>query len=124
MVRGLKRQLEQVGDTLEEVKETFIEYNNVVVGEDNSVEGDDNFVIGDYNDLEGNSNWIFASNVKSASPFDGVLVIGDFLIELADLLEYNKDIREVVHCTKHTQNVERRRNWWKGVGQQRRFRMY
>lgn len=67
------------------IKKALIRYNNVVVGNGNQIIGAGNMVIGDNNKAKGNNFWIFDSNVNKNGVKDGVLIIKNYLIEMADL---------------------------------------
>jgi hypothetical protein len=74
-----------VADYLAQIKKELIQYNNVVVGANNKIKGKSNVVIGSNNTINGNKNWVFDSDVNEKGIADGVLIVDDYLIEMADI---------------------------------------
>ena len=72
-------------------------------------------MVGDYNEFSGDSNWVFSSKVSTQGSLDGVLIIGKFVIELQDLLQTNRGIDNMIHCTGEHDSSSRRTRWWKST---------
>ena len=75
---------------------------NEVKGVDNQVIGEGNVVIGSRNQLVGFNNWVFVSDYRNC-PYgrihvdEGVLVIGGYRVELANLAQVLEDPTLVIH---------------------------
>lgn len=75
-------------------------YNNVIVGSKNRVKGNKNIVIGCNNAVRGNNFWVFDSNVDTNGVNDGVLIVENYLIEMADMEEVRHNPRKAVRCLR------------------------
>jgi hypothetical protein len=99
---GIKNELYQkclaVQGYLARIKKLVEQYNNVIIGEDNVVNGTKNFVVGSKDNLNGNNNWVFTSDLKLKTVEDGVLIIGNYLIELTDIPLIPKNPSEAIRC--------------------------
>ena len=48
--------------------------------------------------MTGNNNWIFTSDYDSKDPENGVLIIGEYLIELYDAFKITYDVKDAIRC--------------------------
>lgn len=84
----------------------------MIIGSDNSVNGTKNFVVGSKDSLNGNNNWVFTSDLNLKTVEDGVLIIGNYLIELADIPLILKDPSEAIRCITIDDSNKKFRKWW------------
>ena len=83
------------------IKKDLMQYNNVIVGSANRVKGKNNVVIGSNNTVGGNNFWVFDSNVEQEGIEDGVLILENYLIEMAEMRDVLHDPRKVVRCLRN-----------------------
>ena len=81
----VQQKIIDVSNLLLQVRSYLIQYNNIIIGDNNLVNGSQNLVIGSRNSLTGNNQWVFASDYQSKDPQNGVLILGVYLIELAEV---------------------------------------
>jgi hypothetical protein len=117
----LYNHLRYVASLLSQIKAAIIQYNNVIIGAGNTVVGDGNVVIGSNDTVVGNSNWILSSNYTSQDAEDGVLVVGNYMIELYHYYEVLQNPSFVINCV-NTQDAARLVNaFWTGSSATRRY---
>jgi len=89
-----------------------LEYNNIIVGDENNVTGNSNVVIGSRNSFNGTDGWVFASDYKSNNHLEGVLIIGNYLIELDEIMVIGYRPREAIHCLKKGDSNKHSKKLW------------
>ena len=108
---SLYNQLRNIISILSNIKQSM-NGNNWVVGNGNSVRGSNNVVIGSNNFSNGKSNWILASNYASRDADDGVLVLNNYMIQLANYYKVIQDPSLVVKCVFGKQAAQLINTFW------------
>ena len=84
-----------------------------MIGTSNTIVGNNNFVVASNVTVVGSNDWIFTSDYTSNDIEDGVLILGNFLVEKSDLNKIKMNPLAEIRCIK-TQDMVSRSNFWLG----------
>lgn len=95
--------------------------NNAIIGDNNTVVGSGNVVIGSNDTVTGSSNWILTSNYISDDVQDGVLALGNYMIELTEYYRVLQNPSEVINCISSQDAARLVNAFWSSTPASRRF---